>query len=164
MVAYLDIETTGLSSFNDRITVIGVALTHGRTVDHVQLYDDTLTSKHLAAALQGVTALYTYNGERFDLPFIAHYLGVDLAERFRHHDLMYDCWQKRLYGGLKAVEARLGIGRKVVGVNGYEAVLLWQRYEEYGDAQALETLLAYNREDAGNLILLRKKLKEYSAR
>ena len=156
--AYLDIETTGLSPSISRITVIGVGLARGKSIEHVQLYDNSLTRSALEKALAGATRLYTYNGARFDLPFIAECLGLDLAQRLRHHDLMHDCWRQGLYGGLKAVEARLGIGRKVVGVNGYQAVLLWQRYEQYGDAHALETLLAYNREDVGNLLHLRQKL------
>lgn len=128
-------------------------------MEHVQLYDGSLNSGALGETLAGATHLYTYNGHRFDLPFIAECLGLDLAQRLPHTDLMYDCWRQGLYGGLKAVEAHLGIRRRVVGVNGYEAVLLWQRYKEYGDAQALATLLAYNREDVGNLLRLREKLR-----
>jgi hypothetical protein len=127
-------------------------------MEHVQLYDGSLNGVALEATLAGATRLYTYNGLRFDLPFISACLGVELAQRLRHTDLMYDCWRQGLYGGLKAVEAHLGIARQVVGVNGYEAVLLWHRYETYGDAQALATLLAYNREDVGNLLHLRQKL------
>jgi len=157
--AYLDIETTGLSPAYHRITVVGIGLAIGSHIEHVQLYDGSLTRSALEEALEGATRLYTYNGQRFDLPFIAECLEIDLTEHLRHHDLMYDCWRQGLYGGLKAVEARLGIVRNVVGVDGYQAVLLWQRYEEQGDAEALATLLAYNREDVGNLRELRRWLR-----
>ncbi|MBI4339859.1 MAG: ribonuclease H-like domain-containing protein [Chloroflexi bacterium] len=159
MDAYLDIETTGLAPAESWITVVGVALEGRGKLRHVQLYDGTLTRERLEESLAGATRLFTYNGSRFDLPFIAHHLGLDLAASLPHHDLMYDCWRAGLYGGLKAVEAQLGIARNVVGVNGYEAVRLGERYEEHGDTHALERLLAYNREDVGNLLHLRKKLR-----
>jgi uncharacterized protein len=61
-----------------------------------------------------------------------------------------------LRGGLKAVERKLGIVRKLPEVNGLEAIRLWWRYVENFDLEALETLLAYNKEDIVNL----KTLKE----
>ena len=158
MDAYLDIETTGLSFHNDRITVIGIGLPKGKGLRVVQLYESTLTKKHLTDMLEGVSKLYTYNGGRFDLPFIHQRLGLDIAARLQHHDLMHDCWQERLYGGLKAVEVQLGISRESAGMTGRDAVVLWRRYQDAGDQKALETLLAYNREDVSNLILLRRKL------
>jgi len=157
--AYLDIETTGLSPSSNRITVIGVALDRGRKLEHVQLYNETLHPDALLRSLAGATRLYTYNGARFDLPFIAAALGVDVPKLVPHHDLMWDCHRKGLFGGLKAVEVTLGISREVLGVGGYEAVLLWQRYEQLGGEEALATLLAYNHEDVGNLKELRRRLR-----
>lgn len=101
---------------------------------------------------------YSYNGSRFDLPFIRAKLGIDLNECFRHRDLMYDCWKNDLKGGLKAVERRLGIERKLQGVDGYVAVQLWWDYMNNNDEQALRVLLDYNKEDVVNLKALRRKL------
>ncbi|MDD2471425.1 MAG: ribonuclease H-like domain-containing protein, partial [Dehalococcoidales bacterium] len=64
--------------------------------------------------------------------------------------------------GLKKVEIRLGISRTVEGVGGWEAVLLWRRYQQCGDVQALDTLLKYNAEDVMNLKILREKLEAMS--
>ncbi len=158
MDAYLDIETTGLSPYYDRITVIGIGLPAGKGLRLVQLYDTTLTKRHLAGMLEGVSKLYTYNGGRFDLPFIHQRLGLDVAAQVDHHDLMHDCWEKGLYGGLKAVEVRLGIPRESAGMTGLDAVVLWRRYESAGDEDALKKLLAYNGEDVSNLKVLRRKL------
>ncbi len=158
MDAYLDIETTGLSLHYDRITVIGIGLAKGRGLQLVQLYGSTLTRKHLADTLEGISQLYTYNGGRFDLPFIHQRLGLDIAAQVEHHDLMHYCWQERLYGGLKAVEVRLGISRESAGMTGLDAVELWRRYESAGNKQALKKLLAYNGEDVSNLRVLRRKL------
>jgi uncharacterized protein YprB with RNaseH-like and TPR domain len=157
--AYVDIETTGLNRYQYDLTVVGICLEQGRELKVVQLYDSTLTGKNLLAALQGVTALYTFNGERFDLPFIEHHLGLNLARRLEHCDLMYCCWDWGLWGGQKKVECRLGIGRKTVGLDGADAVELWLGYKENGSKRALRKLLEYNAEDVTNLAAIRRALR-----
>jgi uncharacterized protein len=156
--AYLDIETTGLSCQYAEITVIGIYLVNGADSRLVQLVGGDVTTDNLLESLEGVNKLYTYNGSRFDLPFIHGSLGTDLATLFHHHDLMYDCWQHNLYGGFKAVEQRLGIPRRLQGITGWDVVLLWQRYQYYGDCDALALLLQYNKEDVVNLNVLRERL------
>ena len=71
---------------------------------------------------------------------------------------MFNCWKQRLFGGLKKVERCLGIQRELKDVNGIEAIKLWYRYINDYDKIALDTLLAYNREDVKNLKTLREKL------
>lgn len=154
--AYLDIETTGLSPNYDDITVIGIHICDGDDTRFIQLVGKDITANSILEALQSVSIIYTYNGQAFDLPFIHVHLRINLAEIFKHHDLMYDCWRNNLYGGFKAVERQLGIERKLVEINGYEAVRLWWRYIESFDLDAFNTLLEYNKEDVLNL----KKLKE----
>jgi len=156
--AYLDIETTGLSLYIDNITVIGIYVVRGRGGSLVQLVGEQVTKTNLLKSLDGVDRIYTYNGSRFDLPFIQSSLNVDLVESFQHRDLMYDCWRNNLYGGLKAVEEQLGIVRRLKGINGYEAVRLWWKYQNQRDRHALRTLLEYNREDVVNLRILREVL------
>ena len=156
--AYIDIETTGLSPGCDAITVIGIYRRDGEAEQLIQLVGEEATRDNLASALEGVGTIYTYNGSRFDLPFIAVCLGIDLEARFQHCDLMHDCWRNNLYGGFKAVEERLGIPRQLRGISGFHAVLLWWRYRDGGDRGALATLLEYNREDVVNLRALREKL------
>ena len=156
--AYLDIETTGLSPRHCQITVVGVHLCRGSNNRFVQLVGDDISAESLLEVLQGVGVIYTYNGSRFDLPFIQSRLGVDLTESFEHCDLMYDCWRNNLRGGFKAVERQLGIPRRLREVNGREAVRLWWRYVNDYDRRALNVLLEYNREDVINLKALREKL------
>jgi len=157
--AYIDIETTGLSRRLADLTVIGIALEKNGPCEVVQLFDTELSDEKLLAALNGVDELYSYNGSRFDLPFIRAKLGVDLNKCFKHTDLMYDCWRNKLKGGLKAVERKLGINRNLKDVNGYEAVKFWYEYVNNLNRQALATLLEYNREDIVNLQVLRQKLQ-----
>jgi len=156
--AYLDIETTSLSPVDGELTVIGLYLEEGESGRFVQLVGDEISAAKLLEALGEVNVLYTYNGSRFDLPYIDGKLGVDLTKRYLHHDLMYDCWRRNLYGGLKEVERKLGIERRSAGIDGRMAVRLWWNYKLYHDEQALLTLLGYNREDVLNLKALRQKL------
>lgn len=159
MDAYLDIETTGLSPVYSEITVIGIYITKASENMFVQLVGKQVNTENLVESLNGVHTIYTYNGSRFDLPFIRDSLGTDLTGRHNHHDLMYDCWSCNLRGGFKAVEAQLGIPRQLKGIGGYEAVLLWWRYRNYGDRKALALLLEYNKEDVTNLKVLRERLQ-----
>lgn len=156
--AFLDIETTGLCAGDCDITVVGIYLTNGSKTKFIQLVGDRVTPNNLLEALQGVSVIYTYNGKRFDLPFIHHHLGIDLASMFNHCDLMYECWQNNLYGGMKRVEVQLNIPRRLKEINGYEAIRLWWRYVNNYDEKALSLLLEYNKEDVVNLKTLRDRL------
>jgi len=156
--AYLDIETTGLSWFYNDITVVGIYLVNGSENRLVQLVGEEVTRDNLLEALESVDAIYTYNGSRFDLPFIRSSLGVDLTDHYHHHDLMYNCWRNNLYGGFKSVEQQLGIPRQLKGISGWDAVILWWRYQNNDDRKALATLLQYNKEDVVNLKALRERL------
>jgi hypothetical protein len=67
-----------------------------------------------------------------------------------------------LYGGFKAVEQQLGIPRRLRGIGGEQAAVLWWRYQIYQDRKALNLLLEYNKEDVLNLLALRRKLERFS--
>jgi len=157
--AYLDIETTGLSPWYDEITVVGIHICNGVFTSFIQLVGDDITAENIMDALEGVDIIHTYNGSRFDLPFINVKKGIDLSKLFRHCDLMHHCWQRKLYGGFKAVERKLGIERKLTDLTGLDAVRLWWRYVNDYDEQALAVLLEYNREDVVNLKALKDRLK-----
>lgn len=153
MKAYLDIET----SFDGMITVVGLYM---EDRGMIQLIGGKISDLAVWRALEGAQTICTYNGSRFDLPVIHRRLGLDLANEFRSHDLMYDCWRHGLYGGLKRVEERLGIARRSKGIDGVDAMRLWSRYEASGDEEALKALLSYNRDDVLNLPVLEARLLE----
>ena len=156
--AYLDIETTGLFPGYSQITVVGIYITGGYEERLIQLVGDKINGDSILEALEGSSNLYTYNGSRFDLPFINSCHGVDLISLFNHCDLMFHCWRNNLYGGLKKVETCLGIERRLKDVDGYLAVKLWWQYVNNYDQTALQTLLDYNKEDVVNLKILKDKL------
>lgn len=153
MPAYLDIET----SYDGALTVVGLWRPHGGLSQWVS---PDIDSAELLEALSGAQALYTYNGHRFDLPVIHRRLGLNLRRFFASRDLMYDCWRRGLYGGLKAVERQLGIPRSLPHLDGRDAMRLWAAYVDRGEEEALELLLRYNREDVENLDLLRSHLSD----
>lgn len=156
--AFLDIETTGLYPNEDSITVIGLYFCDETEGQLVQLYDNSLNCDDLLKVMEGTDNVYTYNGERFDLPFIKARLGPDLSMMHKHTDLMFDCWRYNLKGGFKAVLRRLGIDRETEGLSGLHAIWLWEQYIKQKDQSALELLLKYNRDDVVNLKQLRDSL------
>ncbi len=158
--AYLDIETTGLYPSESRITVIGIYFCNGDDGRLVQLYDRNVTHSNLLDAMAGTENVFTYNGSRFDIPFIRARLGPDLELLHVHTDLMYQCWDHNLRGGFKKVLKHLGICRETDGLNGLDAISLWQQYKEFNDQSALDLLLRYNRDDIVNLRQLRDALTE----
>jgi len=151
---YLDIET----SFEGGITVVGL---YADDRGCIQLVGPQVTEVSLYRILEGLRTLCTYNGSRFDLPVIHRRLGADLAAEFESCDLMLECWRVGLKGGLKRAEEQLGIRRWTKGLDGFDAMRLWHRYEAYGDGEALATLLEYNREDVVNLKRLDELLEEH---
>ncbi|MEW5705897.1 MAG: ribonuclease H-like domain-containing protein [Actinomycetota bacterium] len=153
MKAYLDIET----SFSNRLTVIGLYIASSRTL--VQMVGEAITADGLLDYLSGTKIIYTYNGNRFDIPMIHQNLGIDLRKSHESCDLMYDCWKNNLKGGLKAVEQALGISRNIFGRGADDPRILWRNWRLHNDVDALERLLEYNREDTINLVLLEERLK-----
>ena len=151
MKTYLDIET----SFSGKISIIGI---YHECDSLIQLVGSDITRSNLMSSLDKTTTIVTYNGNRFDLPVIRNRLGTDLKEHFLSLDLMYECWRQNLYGGLKKVEEQLGIARNSRGIDGWEAMRLWDRYIHHNDLDALKTLLNYNRDDVLNLPILEKRL------
>ncbi|MGB8218246.1 MAG: ribonuclease H-like domain-containing protein [Candidatus Methanoperedens sp.] len=143
--AYVDIETTGLSSNDDCITMIGIY-----NGNETKTYIRGINLKDAIVELAKYKQLVTFNGARFDLPFINH----EFPGFFNHlHiDLLYPLKKLGFSGGLKKIECKLGIKRseETEGISGFDAVRLWNMYER-GDDEALELLIRYNREDVENL-------------
>lgn len=144
--AALDIETTGLDRHRDVVTTVSVA---DRSGVETLVRGRDLTRERLADLLADVCVLVTFNGTRFDIPFLER--AFDLTIDAAHVDLLYPCRELGLSGGLKPVERELGIERAVPDVDGREAVELWYRYRD-GDDAALDRLVTYNREDTRTLL------------
>ena len=143
---YLDIETTGLSTVFDSVTIVGLydgrrysLFTQGDNLDQVQ------------NALAKYSVVVTFNGSGFDLRFLRNtFPGLVLPPI--HIDLRWVSRKLGYTGGLKELERNLGIRRKadVADIEGYEATVLWAKYLR-GDQSALEKLIAYNTADVVHL-------------
>jgi uncharacterized protein YprB with RNaseH-like and TPR domain len=147
--AYLDIETTGTVWPGLWVTVVG--LYDGRNLrQFVQGYN----LDKFPQTLREFDLLVTFNGTQFDLPVLKAYFP-QLSLPPAHVDLRFLMARLGFKGGLKKIEPRFGIHRpdEVDGMDGYMAVLLWERYQR-GDKGALDLLLTYNREDVVNLEVL----------
>jgi len=153
--AYLDIET----SFQGEITVVGIYYPPGELV---QLVGDEIHRTNLVRALDAAERVCTFNGSRFDLPVIRRHTGLDVAMLWLHCDLMLDCRRQGLRGGLKRMEEVLGIHRDSAGMDGWDAMRLWEVYRTQRNEEALCLLLLYNRDDVVNLAILDSKLREMS--
>lgn len=147
-IAFVDIETTGLSRWNHDITLLGI-------------YDGEtpftyIKGKNLHEAekkLREFDVLVTFNGKQFDLPFIEAEFNCQFD--VVHLDLRYMLRELGLQGGLKKIEKILGLTRdeEISQIDGFEAVRLWNRYQR-GDELALEKLIKYNQDDIVNLKFL----------
>lgn len=143
---FIDIETTGMSQYRDNTTVVTL-YQGGETTTLVRGAD--LTPERLQSELRQAKLVVSYNGKRFDIPFLQREFDIDIS--IPHIDLMYPCRSIDLDGGLKQVERELGIERAHPGISGRDAVRLWYQYDRGGDEAALDRLIEYNREDTKNL-------------
>lgn len=144
--AFLDIETTGLDSRYNELTLIGIADKSGYN-SFVKGYN----MENFYEAIDQYDLIITFNGSSFDLPFVEAHLG-NVFRHTAHIDLMRLLNRLGYKGGLKRIEVDLGVGRPSLlkNLNGYHAVELWNRHMA-GEQQALPTLIRYNAEDVASL-------------
>jgi uncharacterized protein YprB with RNaseH-like and TPR domain len=142
---FFDIETTGLDEHRDVVTTISY---HQAGETETLVRDDDLTVDRVQAMVDDASLLVSFNGIRFDQPFLETSFDLDIDTP--HLDLMYPCKSVGLDGGLKEVERDIGIERDRPDISGRDAVRLWREHESGVDG-ALDTLISYNREDAVNL-------------
>ena len=152
---FLDIESTGLSKYYDRVTLVGWSNGHRYTV----LIDPTETVQ-LEADLSGLPILITFNGTLFDLPFLTSRFNTDWSA-VTHVDLRYLARRAGLTGGQKKIEVAIGVEReaRLDGVSGAGAVGLWFDYKE-GDLSALRKLVRYNHADIEGMKVIFERVIE----
>lgn len=153
---FLDIETTGLEPFYDEVTTVAT-WRNGIGQCFVRGFNLELLLPELATA----ELLVTFNGSRFDLPFLRQEFGIDLMQP--HLDLMYPMRSLGYRGGLKVCERQLGFRRThSEGADGMEAVRLWYAWRRRRNTDALRRLIAYNLEDTYCLAWLAARLSGHA--
>lgn len=144
---FLDIETTGLDHFAEVTSI--ATWRNGQAKCFVR----DINLSDFLYELPGTRLLVTYNGKRFDLPFLRREFDIELTKP--HLDLMYPLRAMGFRGGLKACERLLGFQRRYSeGTDGMEAVYLWYDWSELGHEDALKRLVVYNVEDTYSLAWL----------
>jgi uncharacterized protein YprB with RNaseH-like and TPR domain len=140
-IAYLDIETTGLDRYFNRITTI--ALYDGQAI---KTYVQGQNLDDFVEDIQKYKVIVSYNGKSFDVPFIEQYFNIRLDHA--HIDLRYILYSLGFKGGLKGCERQLDMDRgDLKDIDGFFAVLLWDEYQRNKNQKVLDTLLAYNVQD-----------------
>lgn len=140
----LDVETDGLSPTAE-ITTVALATAQG-----VRVFVRGVDLPDFLLALKGCALLLTFNGERFDVPFLTRHFRMALP--VPHLDLLPVLRAMGWRGGLKECEQRVGIRRAPDAPrNGAEAVELWRRWSAQDDSLALQQLVHYNAQDACSL-------------
>jgi uncharacterized protein YprB with RNaseH-like and TPR domain/predicted nuclease with RNAse H fold len=143
---FLDIETTGLSTVFDTVTMVG--LFDGRKYE---VFIDGQNLNDLPERLKKYSVIVTFNGTGFDLRFLKLAFGK-LKLPPIHIDLRWVTRRLGYRGGLKSIERELGIvrDREVEDIDGRDATVLWSRHLR-GDRVALRQLITYNTEDVVHL-------------
>lgn len=143
---YLDIETTGLSSVFDSVTMVG--LYDGR---RYRVFVEGENLNELPAQLKDYSVVVTFNGAGFDLRFL-RLAFPNLVLPPIHIDLRWVTRRLGIKGGLKTVEEKFGLKRdeSVEDLTGFDATVLWAKHLR-GDRTALEQLIRYNTEDVVHL-------------
>ena len=153
MKVYLDIETDR----DGNVSVVGMFLPG---IGFVQYYGDAVTPKNIVEVLMKATTVVTFNGDSFDLPVLNRLCNLDIRQTHHSVDLHKVKKSLGIKGSLKELERTYGIPRKTEGIDGYKAVILWERYLNKGRLDALHLLLEYNKEDVLNLVPLEKILMD----
>jgi len=143
---YLDIETDGGQSGNS-ITTIG--LYDGKDFRCLVKGEDLGAFPDIVSHYSQIV---TFFGNGFDLPMLRKKFPHVVFDQI-HIDLCPTLKRLGHRGGLKKIEIEIGLTREeqTQGLTGLDAIRLWRKWERAGDAEALETLIAYNREDVVNL-------------
>jgi uncharacterized protein YprB with RNaseH-like and TPR domain/predicted nuclease with RNAse H fold/dephospho-CoA kinase len=139
---FLDIETTGLSTYYDYITVIGWSI--GKSYGVYVKGDD---KDDLINALAEAKCIVTFNGSLFDLPFVKkEFPGIKIPKA--HIDLRFLAKRVGFSGGQKLIEQAIGFKRKksLKDLRGDAAPILWHDYRR-GNLDALRSLIEYNHAD-----------------
>ena len=144
------------------VTIVHIMNTVVMTIDKDQLWLPL-------DKLQELKLIVSFNGTSFDVPVVMQNFRIHEFP-VPHLDLRWICYHEGIRGGLKEIEKILNIKRPadLSGVDGMEAVLLWERWVRLNEQSSLEKLIKYCSADVLSLVklsekILSKKLKNFTA-
>ncbi len=162
-LAVFDIETSGLSPTTSKCILGGALLPHEDHIESFQFFAESKKEEPglllaYCELLAKADVLISYNGNRFDLPFLkarlAHhglssplqaFHSFDLYRAVNHYSRFRDFLPNLKQ---KTVETYLGIGaERKDEISGEESVKLYEEYLRSGSITAKEKILLHNRDD-----------------
>ncbi|MCR4654697.1 MAG: ribonuclease H-like domain-containing protein [Lachnospiraceae bacterium] len=164
-VLFLDIETTGLSKEASKLYLIGVACVTDDCFKTVQWFADDPREERLlleafVSFMQSFDTILTFNGDRFDLPFLkyrAEARGFPISfDSFRSLDIYKELRPlKKLLGlqSLKQREVEGLLGKKSDDpFTGRDLIHVYYEYVREPSEEKLKNLLYHNSEDLLGLL------------
>ena len=170
----LDIETTGLRKETDMIILIGCTYPEKDRLHLIQWFNDDAVSeeemlREFLAFLQGRSGpLITFNGERFDIPFLKAHLNYnDMSDSPYSHPLIDSFTSLDLYREIhcfshlfsmerstqKDWEIHMGICRED-RISGAQVITCYKEYLKTKDQELGSLILLHNRDDILHLASL----------
>ena len=157
-LVFFDIETTGFHRVHHRIGLISLAYLRDDQIELVQYFAETPEEEPLILTLalqrmQSFLAFVSYNGDRFDIPFLNarakhHTMGVQLPlER------SLDLYRIKRRGTLKQTEAESGYDRRD-RMSGEDWARRYVEYTKQPRQEVRDELLLHNRDDVRSLFQL----------
>ncbi len=162
-LACFDIETSGLSPTTSKCILGGVLFPQGEEVQTVQYFAETKKEEPALLSsycdlLATSDVLISYNGARFDLPFLSArlkhhgfqspfeaYYSFDLYRAINHYSRFRDFLPNLRQ---KTIESYLGLNEgREDQIDGAESVRLYEDYLRHGTPSAREKILLHNRDD-----------------
>ena len=171
-IAFVDIETTGLSASSSGIYLIGAAF-HRQMEWHIrQWFADSLSAEQdilrdFFEFLKEFRVVVTYNGDSFDLPFLEHcaeqYSIPFSRESFESFDLYRKARPLKKLLSLEnlkqsTIEEFLGIERED-HTSGKDMIPVYQSFLETRDETLYHDLLQHNESDIRSLPCMLALLK-----
>jgi uncharacterized protein YprB with RNaseH-like and TPR domain len=173
-VCYLDIETTGLSP-TTYMFLCGLMFWRGGKLVVEQVFarnyaEEAAVLRYVREVLSGFETVVTYNGEKFDLPFIRTRMAANRVEPLKpvaSVDLLYTA--RRVFRGVLP-NCRLGtVERHIRGIErtgdipGAHIPVAYHDYVRTGDGRAMKNVLYHNRMDLFTMVVLVNRLaaREY---
>lgn len=135
---FFDIETTGLSSY-DNIVTVAAALENNK----LEIFTEGYNLADFLEYIDSRELVVSFNGKCFDIPFLERVFHIP-GFTVPHIDLRWVAWHAGFKGGLKVIEREMGIIRPghLLDVDGFEALnLYWQWHA--GDEDSGYQLVQY---------------------
>ncbi len=173
-IGFFDIETTGLSPDRCRLILAGLAYYEGDSLTAKQIFADDPSEEPevitaILSELKDFDMIVTYNGKRFDIPFLlkrAQKNRIHINEALPYNLDLYPA--VRSFSPLKAmlpnlkqktVESFTGLWEtRTDEISGAESVELYYYYAGTKDEKIRDVILLHNRDDITQLSKLLKVL------